>query len=146
MSGIDVRKLVCLAVVVGASAWFAACDDNGSPTAPTSNATASQATLTITGKTSIDHPGETTQLRAVFSARDGTTRDVTDQAQWTSVAPRGPYADDVLALVSPGVFRALRYGIVGVTATYKAETTSVASASVRVAPGASYILSGLVVT
>jgi hypothetical protein len=35
--------------------------------------TASQATLTITGKTSIDHPGETTQLMAVLASRSCAT-------------------------------------------------------------------------
>lgn len=139
MSGIDVRRAVCLAVVVGASAWFAACDDNGSPTAPTSAATASHATLTITGKTSVDHPGETTQLRAVFTARDGTTRDVTAQAQWT---PK----NDVLATVAPGLFRTVHYGSGGVVATYKAESTFQASTTVRVAPDGSFVVAGMVVT
>ena len=37
MNGIHrCRAAVCVAVVIAASAWFAACDDNGSPTTPTS--------------------------------------------------------------------------------------------------------------
>jgi hypothetical protein len=87
------RAAVCVAVVIAASAWFAACDDNGSPTTPTSVAAtgspvqtplprfdppvAGEYTLTITASSSCTLPLEARQRRYTATIEETSREAVT---------------------------------------------------------------------
>jgi hypothetical protein len=140
------RRISLSTLVIGALIAAAACDDpNGSPTAPSSiagpSAQATPLTIAIIGNTSIDHPGETIELTASASFSDGTTRDVTTQAQWLVID------DGILTLASPGRMTAQRYGTTTVSVSYGTRGSGVsARADLRVAPQGTYLLSGVLKT
>jgi hypothetical protein len=135
-----------LAVVALAALALGACDSaQRAPTSPTSVSSSSVASappgvLTIGGRTTIAHPGDTTQLTATMTFPDGATREVTAEARWLVID------DGVLALVTPGLIRAVRYGTTTVTVTYPGPAGQSDRAAIRVAPDGAYLLSGFVQT
>ena len=117
-------------VVVGA----AACAKG--PVAPTATTQTSVAptAITISGTTTLHHPGDTGRLDAVVTFADGTTRTVTADAGWT--IDRGN-----IVSVLRGALTARAYGQCYVTVTYGPVS---ARALVRVIPDGMFLLSGRV--
>ena len=124
-----------IALVVGALFVTASCDEpKRSPTTPTplSPTTPAVTSLTISGNTSIGALGTTTQLTAIARCADGTTRDVTADAQW-SLRDSDPLTA-VVSVISQGLIRADRWGKSVVRVTYgSAPGAGAAEAHVRVA-------------
>ena len=88
--------------------FLAGCDErNDNPLSPVSPTPVSGSpaplSMTITGATSLDHPGATGQLSATVTFSDNTSKDVTAEAAWLS--PEG-----LIAVDGPGLIRAVRYG------------------------------------
>jgi hypothetical protein len=90
--------------------------------------------MTIGGALSLTQPGDTGQLTATVRFSDGTSRDVTAQAIWSS-------ALGIVAIAGPGSVKALRYGKDNVVARYE-RVTAVAAA--RVAPPGAFLIQGVV--
>jgi hypothetical protein len=135
-------------LVIGALIVPGACDDfEGPPTAPSPptapDSTAPSITaLTISENRSISAPGETTRLTATATYIDGTTRDVTAEAHWSS-SNNDPFTN-VVSVISPGLIQADRYGKGLVGATYGNDQSGrpvSATAEVRVAPDGAYLVS-----
>jgi hypothetical protein len=81
---------------------------NTSPPPPTAVAT----TISVTGTAAFTAVGETGQLSAVATFSDGTTRDVTAEAQWRSTDP------SVIEVSAAGAVRVLAFGRATVQALY----------------------------
>lgn len=122
-------------LVIGALIVPGACDDfEGPPTAPDSTAPA-VTSLTISGNTSIT-PGQTTRLTATARYSDGTTKDVTAEASWSS--PGELTGVSVLSVISRGLIRGERSGWGMARADLGGEHS--ATARVRVAPDGVFLL------
>jgi Carboxypeptidase regulatory-like domain len=127
-----VRRMLVLTALVAA----AACGDNN-PVAPSDGgAGPGPVSLVITGATSLDHPGDTTQLTATLRRSDGTTEDVTARAAWQ--VGSSPFR---VCSVAGGVITALEYGIVSITASFG---SSQARVDVRVLPEGMHLVQGAV--
>lgn len=135
-----------ISLVIGALIGAGACDGNtGSPTVPAlvpGPTTLTVRSLTITGNTSIRAPGETTQLTATTTYIDGTTRDVTADANWSS-STDDPFVD-IVSVISRGLIRAERYGKERVKAAYGTDPggqPASVTVEVRVATHGAYLVS-----
>ena len=91
--------------------------------------------ISLSGRTELTHPGDTSQLAATLTMSDGTTRDVTRDAAW---APGGQYG--VLSISKEGLLKAVGYGRAQVSVTYSVRAT----APVSVLPPGTHLLQGLV--
>jgi hypothetical protein len=127
--GLGCRALVTVALLAAAS-----CGDKN-PVRPGLPEGVSPVSMAITGNTSLSGPGDTSQLTAILTLSDGTTRDVTGQATWH---PQGPYGPVIS--VSAGLLRALSYGRAPFTATYGVTGSGVAN----VLPPGTFLLKGVV--
>ena len=84
---------------------------------PTGTSTAVATGLTISGTTSFSAVGETSQLTATANLSDGTTKDVTSQAQWRSANP-------AVVIVSPsGLLTVVSLGGTAISASYQSRGT-----------------------
>jgi hypothetical protein len=135
-----------ISLVIGALIGAGACDANtGWPTVPgpvPGPTILKVRSLTITGNTSLSAPGETSRLTATATFIDGTTRDVTADAQWSS-SNNDPLTD-IVSVISGGLIRAVRYGKGRVRATYGSDPSGFPASvtvDVRVAPGGAYLVS-----
>lgn len=93
-------------------------EDKKTPTAPSS--TSSPATVTqvrLSGTTSLTARGQTTQLSATATLSDGSTRSVTQDADWTT-------SNTTVASVSGGLVTARDVGDADIGATYRGATGS----------------------
>lgn len=90
--------------------------------------------MVISGTTALNTPGDTSQLTAVIQLTDGTTTDVTAQAEWRSM-------NEQVVRVTRGLLTAVGYGTTYVNA---AKGTSSSSTSVRVQPEGTFFLQGRV--
>lgn len=135
---IRTRKLR-IALAMAAVLGIAACNGpEGSPTAP-SDLAPTVTSLTITGSTSIRGLGGTTQLAAIAGYSDGTAREVTAEAQWSS-SDNDPLSA-VVRVISPGLILGERYGQGDVRARYASERgTASASTPVRVVPDGAFLV------
>ena len=88
--------------------------------------------ITVSGTTSVNHPGETSQLTATATFSDGTTKDVTTAANWAA-------ADHFIVAIQAGQLMGVAYGRTQVHASYSGVTQSVA---VRVLPEGMFLLTG----
>lgn len=135
-----IPRVLCAALVIGALFVGTACDERqGSPAAPTPPTAPTSPTavaITIGGRLSIGALGETTQLTATARLSDGTTQEVTSQAQWQCMA-------GVLTVISPGLVKAEQYGWDTVSVFYGSRT---AHALVRAAPDGAFLLGGFIST
>jgi hypothetical protein len=150
MNAKSLGAVLVLVGIVGA----AACDAPTSPSPSTSSATPTPApaqgeiptTLTITGSTSSAGeaswskwfsmvPGETATFRATATFADGTERDVTASATWTTSEASG------VGVLSPGVLRAEVAGWTPVQAIFRSGQVMVrADVLLRVAPQGAFLL------
>lgn len=120
-----------LALMAVAVAVVTGCDRTG-PTTPDKVVVG----LTLTGPASISHPGETAGFVLVATYDDGSSRDVTADAAWTTQR-------SVLTMVSPGLARAEKYGTEQLTVSYRRVRQT---AYVRVAPEGAFVVQGSVRT
>jgi hypothetical protein len=118
----SVRIMLVMSAVLG----IAACDRQ--PTAP--DPTPPALSLAISGNTSISGPGGTTRMTAIATYADGTTRNVTEEAQWTS--------GGAVSVSGHGLVLAQAYGRGTVRATYRTSTS--ADIQVRVAPDGAFLV------
>jgi hypothetical protein len=118
-------------LAVALAAGLACGVDRTTPTAPpqgTGNPPASPtpqppapvqpASLALTGSTSLQAVGETSQLTATASYPDGTTKDITREAQWTSTFPA------IASISTQGVVTARALGITTVYVRYPVSGSS----------------------
>jgi hypothetical protein len=89
----------------------------------------------ITGNTSLTNVGDTSQLTAMASLSDGTTKDVTADARW------GTSRAAVITIGTPGEARVAAFGVAYVTANYSAKF---ASAMITATPVGTFALYGRV--
>lgn len=126
--GLGCRALVAVALLAAAS-----CGEKN-PVQPRLPEGVSPVSMAITGKTSLNGPGDSSQLTAIVTLSDGTTRDVTREATWES---ESTYP---VVTIYAGFLKALRYG----RAVFSARYGVTASGSVTVHPAGTYVLSGVV--
>jgi len=105
-----------------------ACGDEAVPTRPT----ASPTSLEIQGPPPAVGPGQTARVKAVARFTDGSERDVTAEARWSSSQPQ-------IATVDAGVITGHAIGRTGIRATYIAQD---AFLTLIVKPEGTFILSG----
>lgn len=125
-------------VVVLLMAALASACEQGEPavrlTGPTSSTTTAAQSIAIRGETVLERPGDTSQLTAVLTFSDGTTKDVSADTTWTG------FPSSVISITSEGLLTALQYGTATVTAQYRPQPLLVAEATVQVLPDGSFIL------
>ncbi len=107
-------------------------------TTPPSQPTA--LTISVTGTTRLANPGDTSQLTATVRYSDGTTRDVTAEAEWQTQ----PLQSRILT-VKQGLVTAVGYGTVDVEVRVPSiRSTFGATVHVRVQPEGTFLLMGRV--
>jgi Big-like domain-containing protein len=104
-----------------------------SPTSPTSPAVF-LVTFTIPGPAPTIGPGESSQVKAVLRYSDGSEKDVTAEATWTSTQTR-------IATVTAGVITGQALGRVTIRAAYESRTSSL---PMVIQPAGTYILNGTI--
>jgi hypothetical protein len=120
-----------LAFLVGAAGCG---DDNrAGPTSPTTPNQPVVRSLNIGGVTTLQRPGEEVQLTAMATYSDGTTRNVSSEANWNADH------SDIVSVGRSGLLTARSYGQCNVTASYASVSARVA---VRVMPEGMFVLSG----
>lgn len=139
------------AILAVALATCLACgEDRPTPTAPpqgTGNppappppqppAPAQPSSLALTGATSLQAVGETSQLTATATYPDGTTKDVTRDAQWTSSFPA------IASISTDGIVTARALGITSILLRYPVSGSSLyRSAQIVVTPTGTFSASG----
>jgi hypothetical protein len=140
------RTRLLIAVLVVSSSVSLACRDRegagsattrGSPAAPSPFVSLPPTWITISGRTSLGAPGETTQLRASATFLDGTRSDLTDKVGWSvcgtsqgNDCPGSPYK---VANVDPNDGRvvAVAYGRTNVIVVYPRGATGDTPGAVR---------------
>lgn len=85
------------------------------PSAPSAPATVTQ--VRISGTTSLTARGQTSQLSATATFSDGSTRSVTQEAEWTT-------SNDTVATVSGGLVTARDVGDADISVTYRGVRSS----------------------
>jgi hypothetical protein len=115
-----------------------ACGDAKARAPSTSPTTVVQPqSMTISGRTSLGEPGETSQLTLVATFADGTTKEMGAGTIWSA----GP--TNVVSITPGGLLNAVAYGSGRVTARY-GSVPMLASANVRVVPEGMFIVTGYV--
>jgi len=117
----NMRSILSAIAFSFAAATVVACgDDAESPdnvaqaTDPTNGKTISELALSGDDRTTLEE-GQTTQLTATLRYADGTTRDVTNEAQWNTSDPSN-------ATVARGLVTAIDEGPVEISVTYNGIT------------------------
>lgn len=121
----------CLAVI--AILMAVACGgDKPVPTTPTANPVLTS--FLIQGPPPTVGPGQTAQMKAVARFTDGSERDVTADARWTSTQPQ-------IATVEAGLITGQVLGRTGIRASYMSRDAFLA---IVVKPAGTFILSGII--
>jgi hypothetical protein len=124
-------------VIVALALVGAACDDRSpsQPSTPTTPSPPSVVSVTLTGNTSLTTVGETSQLTLTATLSDATTKDVTNETQWSVVDPR-------VARVAPGgLLTVAALGRTSMTVNYQGR---IISRRITATPPGTYIVSGRV--
>jgi carboxypeptidase family protein/Big-like domain-containing protein len=131
-----IATLACLAIATG---WVAGCENQKTPTAPTAptvSAGPSLTALTVKGNATLTAPGQTTQLTLEATLSDGSKKDVTSTAQWSTT-------NSSVVVVSPtGLASASGFGRASVIGSAAGRGSP--SFVMTVLPEGTYILSGRV--
>jgi len=126
------RLLTVFAIVVCSTG----CGHENSPVTPTPPPGPPQLLrVQISGNASLTTVGQTSQLTATASFTDGTSRDVTTEARWTSSA------SSVVSVSSTGLLTVLQLGATVITAAYSNLASSV---NVRPTPPGTFVIAGWV--
>ncbi len=120
-----------LLLVVAALVAIGACNKN--PTGPSDTPTGVAKSIAVTGSTSLTYPGATSQWSATASFSDGTTKDITGVADWSSSRS--------VVTVARGLLTAVAYGTSTISVQYQTKRQSI---DVRVAPEGMPLVSGQV--
>ena len=126
--------LACLVITMG---WVAGCGGKSTPTGPTVNAVPPTVTaLIVKGNAALTAPGQTTQLTLEATLSDGSKKDVTATATWSS-------SNKNVVTVSPaGLAMAVDFGKTSVSGI--AAGRSSPGLVMTVLPEGTYILAGRV--
>ena len=109
-------------------------DRGSSVTGPTPAPAATLTSMQLTGNTELTAVGQTSQLTLNGMYSDGSTRNITAEAAWTSGAP-------AVATVAGGLVTSVGLGYVGITARVGSRSASIA---VTVTPAGTFIIEGRV--
>lgn len=104
--------LICVVLAVTGAACGGSNDSIVQPSAIAATASGPWM-LTVDGRQSLDVIGDTSQLTAIASWRDGSTRDVTSTARWTS------RNTSVATVSSSGLATAIGFGVADIEAMYE---------------------------
>jgi len=124
---------VLMAVACGSDKEFVQTPYTG-PTDPTKTTTASVLSVTFQGPAPTIGPGETAQMRAVAQLSDGSTRDVTAEATWTSSQVQ-------IATVSGGLLTGQALGRVQIRVAFQSRSVAI---TLVIKPAGTFVLSGSV--
>jgi hypothetical protein len=130
------KVIVRLALLCGVAAAAGACGKDGQQTQITGPSPTVRS-IELLGPTAIEQPGGTAQLNAIATYSDGSSKNVTLEANWMASSDPAPQA--IAVSVSRGLVAAQRYGTARVTVRYGGATASV---SVRVAPPGAFLVFG----
>ena len=109
------------------------------PTVPPAAPVVQPISLTLSGSVAFQAPGETSQLTATAAYPDGTTKDVTRDAQWTSTFP------SIATVSTDGVLTAVGLGTTVVLVRYPVASPSLfRSVQVTVTPAGTFAAGGRV--
>jgi hypothetical protein len=109
------------------------------PAAPPAAPVVRPTSLTLSGTVAFEAPGETSQLTATAGYADGTTRDVTREAQWTTSSAF------IASISTDGVLTARGLGLTSVLVRFPVTNPSLfRSAQVIVTPAGTFTASGRV--
>jgi len=108
-------RLICVAVVTVTNAGCGGSSDLAQPSAITTTPPSNTApqSLMVDGRKSLSAIGETSQLTAIARLRDGSTRDVTSTARWSS------QNISVATVSSSGLAMAIGLGAARIEVTYE---------------------------
>jgi Bacterial Ig-like domain (group 2) len=123
----------CLAIATG---WAAGCGKS-SPTSPTVGPPTVTA-VTVTGNAALTAPGQTSQLTLEATLSDGSKKDVTSTALWSSSNR------NVMTITAAGLAMAVDFGQASVQGSSMAAAKSSPNFVMTVLPAGTYILSGRV--
>ena len=122
---IDRIRYICLGTVATMLALGSfACGSSPTTPSPTPSPgpspapVASVTRVSVSGSSALTAIGQTTQLRAMADYSDGTTRDVTSEALWTSEKPAN-------FVVSSGVVTVVDFGLASILARVQVRTGSI---------------------
>lgn len=136
-----IRKYLYLgcsvACLVIATEWIAGCGRKVSPTAPTNGSSSKVIALTIRGNAALTAPGETSQLMLEATLSDGSKKDVTSTASWSSTNTK------VLTVSRSGLATAVDFGKANVFGTSAGDGAAPVLV-MKVLPEGTYILSGVI--
>jgi hypothetical protein len=128
------RSAIFPALALGLLVNAVACgDENPVTPTPTPQPLVTEQSINLSGVTALQRPGDTSQLTAIVTFSDGTTRDVSSTAGWGMDRP------GVASVGRSGLLVAQAYGQCNVTVRYGSVS---ARAPVRVAPEGTFLLSG----
>ena len=126
--------LTGLAITIG---WVAGCGSKSSPTSPTMGPPTVTA-VTVSGTAALTAPGQTSQLTLEATLSDGSKKDVTSTALWSSSNGK------VVTVTAAGLAMAVDFGQAFVQGSSMAAGKSSPNFVMTVLPAGTYILSGLV--
>jgi hypothetical protein len=124
-------RVACRVVLCGALASVVGCDKNVVSPSPQ---TTYPSIITIAGTTTLNQPGDTSQLKVTLTSPDGTTSDVTSVAVWSG--------SEGLVTVRGGLLTAVGYGRGSIVVTAEGLT---GSTGVSVLPPGMYLVQGRVI-
>jgi hypothetical protein len=136
------RLLLALAVVISSACQhqdpvvlsFSPSAIPSKPTTP-SDGVVTLAGVSVTGNTKLLAVGDTSQLMATASLSDGTSKDVTAEAEWTTAD------SDVITFQAPGLLRVVNLGVTSIFVVYQNRSTI---ASVTAIPPGTVAITGRV--
>jgi hypothetical protein len=141
------KHLLSFIVLCGILGLVSACGEDGPvpptsphvPPSPPAPAVLQPTSLTLTGSVAFQAPGETSQLTAMAGYADGTTKDVTGDAQWSTTI------SSVASVSTAGVLTARGIGTTFVLVRFPVANPSLfRSAQVVVTPAGTFTASGRV--
>ena len=131
--------LPCSRVIVIASGGTAACSSTTQP----SNTT--MPGMSISGTERLTAVGQTSQFTAIATMADGSAKDVTSMAQWSTL-PRRPCSTDVATVSAAGLVTAVGFGRADIQVAFSPSggRTMRGGFTLTVLPEGTYILCGRV--
>jgi hypothetical protein len=129
-------RIMAITLTIGALAAAVACGDKKGFVSPSPPETS---TLSISGPTTLRQPGETSQLAAIVTLKDGTKLDVTGGTAWSGGTRSG--GSQRVVSVTRGLLTAVAFGETTIAATYSTMSLN-AAVPVRVAPDGMFFVSG----
>ena len=127
--------LICVIIAVTGPGCGESSDSASQPLAPTTVPSGQSllSGLTVNGRKSLSAIGETSQLTAIATWRDGTARDVTAEVRWTS------HNLSVATISSSGLATAVGFGAARIDGQYESQNNSF---QIGVTPAGTFAVTG----